>query len=122
VDRLGTQDYERHLDENLHNLVRRLKRQQYRAKLVRRHNLPKGDGKLRPWGIPAVEDKLLQLAGTRILQAIDEQDFRRCRDGYRPQVGALGAVDRLTIKLQFGRYNFVVEADSKAFFETIEPG
>jgi RNA-directed DNA polymerase len=52
VDRLSAQDYERNLDENMHNLVERLKRKQYRAKLVRRQYIPKGDGKLRPWGSP----------------------------------------------------------------------
>jgi len=74
---------------------------------------------MRPLGIPAVEDKLLQLAVTRILQAIYEQDFLRCSYGYRPNVGALDAVDWLTIKLQFGQYNVVVEADIKGFFDNI---
>ena len=70
--------------------------------------------------MPAVEDKLLQLAVTRILHAIYEQDFRRWSYGYRPQGGALDAVDRLTLKLQFGRYNLVVEADIKGFFDNID--
>ncbi len=69
--------------------------------------------------MPAVEDKLLQLAVTRILQAIYEQDFLRCSYGYRPNVGALDAVDWLTIKLQFGQYNVVVEADIQGFFDNI---
>lgn len=116
VDRIRAQADERHLDENMPNLVERLTRKPSRAKLVRRQSIPKGDGQLRPLGIPAVEDKRLHLAVTRILQAIDAQDFLRCRYGYRPQVGALDAVDRLTIKRQFGRYNFVVEADIKGFF------
>ena len=105
VDQVSAQAYEQHLDENISDLVERLKRKRYRAKLVRRHYIPKGDGQLRPLGIPAVEDKLLQLAVTRLLAAIYEQDFLRCSYGYRPHVGALDAVDKLTIKLQFGRYH-----------------
>jgi retron-type reverse transcriptase len=73
---------------------------------------------MRPLGIPVVEDKLLQLAVVEILQAIYEQDFLRCSYGYRPKVGALDAVDKLTIKLQFGRYGRVVEADIKGFLDT----
>ncbi|HEY7615674.1 MAG TPA: group II intron reverse transcriptase/maturase, partial [Terriglobales bacterium] len=97
-----------------------LKQKRYRAKLVRRHYSPKGEGTQRPLGIPAVEDKLLQLAVARLLEAIYEQDFLRCRYGYRPQIGALDAVDTLTIKLQFGRYAWVVEADLKKCFDTID--
>jgi RNA-directed DNA polymerase len=67
-----------------------------------------------------VEDKLRQWAVTRILTAIDEQDFLRCSDGYRPHMGALDAVDKLTIKLQCGRYNWVVEADINGFFDNID--
>lgn len=120
VDGVSAQAYEQDLDENISDLVERLKRKSSRAKLVRRHYIPKGDGQLRPLGIPAVEDKLLQLAVTRILTAIYEQDFLRCSYGYRPHIGALDAVDKLTIKLQFGRYNWVVEADIKGFFDNIE--
>ena len=66
VDRVSAQDYEQYLDENIHDLVERLKQKQYRAKLVRRVYIPKGDNRWRPLGIPAIEDKLLQLAVTRI--------------------------------------------------------
>jgi group II intron reverse transcriptase/maturase len=120
VDQVSAQEYAQHLDANLHDLVERLKQKRYRANLVRRHYIPKGDGTQRPLGIPAVEDKLLHRAVARLLEAIYEQDFLRCSYGYRPQVGALEAVDTLTIKLQFGRYAWVVEADIKKFFDTID--
>ena len=120
VDQVNAQEYEQHLDENIHRLVECRKKKRYRAKLVRRHDIPKGDGTLRPLGIPAGEDKLLQLAVARLLAAIDEQDVLRCSYGYRPHVGALEAVDTLTIKLQCGRYAWVVEADIKKFFDTID--
>src|SRR5262249_13542236 len=103
VDQVRAHAYEQPRDENIHDLVERLKQQRYRAKLVRRQDMPKGDGTQRPLRIPAVEDQLRPLAGARLLAAIYAQDFLRCSYGYRPQVGALDAVDTLTIKLQFGR-------------------
>ena len=117
VDQVSAQVYAQHLDENIRSLVERLKQKRYRAKLVRRHYIPKGDGTQRPLDIPAVEDKLLQRAVARLFEAIYEQDFLRCSYGYRPHVGALEAVDTLTIKLQFGCYAWVVEADIKQFFD-----
>ncbi len=120
VDRISAKQYEEKLDDNIRNLVDKLKRKSYRARLVRRHWIPKTDGRMRPLGIPVVEDKLLQLAVKRILEAIYEQDFLRCSYGYRRKTGALDAVDKLTVKLQFGRYNFVVEADIEAFFDRID--
>ena len=120
VDGISAREYGENLIVNIRNLVDRLKKKTYRARLIRRRWLPKPDGRQRPLGIPVVEDKLLQLAVTRILEAIYEQDFLRCSYGYRPGKGALDAVDKLTVKLQFGRYNFVVEADIQGFFDNLD--
>ena len=119
VDRVSAAEYEANLEENIRRLVERLKRKSYRAKLVRRHYIPKGDGGKRPLGIPALEDKLLQLAVKRLLEAIYEQDFLSCSYGYRPGVGARAAVEELDKKLQFGGYHHLVEADIKGFFDNL---
>ena len=120
VDGISAAEYELNLDENIHQLVDELKRKHYRAKNVLRRYIPKGNGKLRPLGIPATQDKLLQISVKRILEAIFEQDFLLSSYGYRPGVSALDAVDKLTVKLQFGKYNYVVEADIKGFFDNID--
>ena len=120
VDRVSAREYERGLTANIQGLVERLKQKRYRAQLVRRQWFPKGKDTLRPLGIPVVEDKLLQRAVARILTAIFEQDFLRCSYGYRPKVGAREAVDKLTVKLQFGAYHHVVEVDLENYFGTID--
>ena len=121
VDDVSAEEYEQNLEENIHKLVENLKGKRYRAKMVRRRHIPKGDGKTRPLGIPAVEEKLLQVAVKRILEAIYEQDFYRCSYEYRPNTGAIEAVDKLTVNLQFGKYNHVVvEADIRGFFDNID--
>jgi RNA-directed DNA polymerase len=68
-------------------------------------------------GIPALEDKLVQLACAKLLTAIYEQEFLDCSYGYRPGRGALDAVRDLTFDLQYGTYGYVVDADLKGFFD-----
>lgn len=120
IDRVDYAEYQAELDSNIHDLVDRLKGKRYRARLVRRHYIPKPNGKLRPLGIPTTEDKLLQLAVAKILEAIHEQDFLDCSYGYRPGRSPRDAVKALTDELQYGKYCWVVEADIKGFFDNID--
>jgi RNA-directed DNA polymerase len=120
VDRIDARMYEEHLIGNIEQLVEQVKGKTYRTKLVLRKYIPKLGGKLRPLGIPAIADKLLQLAVAKILEAIYEQDFLSCSYGYRPNTGALKAVKDLTQALMFGRYHYLVEADIKGFFNNID--
>lgn len=120
VDDVSAEQYEENLEENVRDLVERLKRKSYRARLVKRAYIPKGDGKKRPLGVPVIEDKLLQLGVKRILAAIYVQDFLPCSYGYRPGIGALDAVKDLMDRLQFGRYSFIVEADIKSYFDNVD--
>ncbi|NKB65942.1 MAG: group II intron reverse transcriptase/maturase [Candidatus Latescibacteria bacterium] len=122
VDQVDAQAYGQDLEGHVKDLVERLKTGSYHAQLVRRHYIPKGQGVTRPLGIPSVEDKLLQTAVKRILEAIYEPDFRACSFGYRPQIGAQDAVKDLTEALQFGRYSYIVEADIQGYFEHIDHG
>jgi RNA-directed DNA polymerase len=87
VAQISAQAYEQHLEENIRDLVERLKQKRDRATRVKRHYMPKGNGQRRPLGIPAVEDKLLQVAVTRLLEAIYEPEFLPCSYGYRPGEG-----------------------------------
>ena len=80
-DRVTANEYASELKGNIKNLVERLRGKRYRAKLVRRTYIPKGSGEMRPLGIPATEDRLLQKAAARILTAIFEPEFLSCRFG-----------------------------------------
>jgi retron-type reverse transcriptase len=75
---------------------------------------------MRPLGIPAIADRVLQRGVTKILEEIYEQDFLGCSYGYRPNVGALDAVRDLSAELRRGRYHFLVEADIRSYFDKID--
>ena len=122
VDKVTWHEYAENLHSNVEAVVDRLKSKRYRAKLVRRQYIPKENGKLRPLGIPVIEDKLVQLACARLLSAIYEEDFIEQSYGYRPGRSAKDAVRELTFNLQFGRYGYVLEADIKGFFTNMDHG
>ena len=120
VDRVSARSYEQDLATHVDHLADSVKGRRYRAKLVLRKYIPKLNGKLRPLGIPAIADKLLQTAVAKILEAIYEQDFLSCSFGYRPGTGAHKAIKDLSVVLRSGRYMNVVEADIKGFFDNID--
>ena len=120
VDRVTFAEYERNLDANLVALVDRLKHKRYRARLIRRKYIPKGDGKLRPLGIPVLEDKLLQLAVAKVVTAIYEADFLPASRGYRPGSNPRETSRELAAKLGGGSYACVVDADIRGFFEHVD--
>lgn len=112
-------EFAENLDQNLESLLISLKEKKYKAKLVRRVNIPKGKGKTRPLGIPTVQDKILQRAVASILEAIYEKSFLKSSYGYRPGIGAQKAVADLTKEVQ-DKYSYIVEADIKGFFNNID--
>ena len=87
-DDITVKEYGAELEANLEALVERLKQKRYRAKLIKRRYIPEQNGKKRPLGIPALEDKIVQKAAAMILTAIYEQDFLDCSYGYRMGKGA----------------------------------
>lgn len=120
VDKITAKEYAEELKQNLTNLAEQLERKRYRTKLVRRVDIPKGEGKTRPLGIPAIADKLVQSAAARILETIYEQDFFASSYGYRPKLSAHTAIKDLSKELNFGDYCYIVEADIKGFFQNID--
>ncbi len=120
VDRTSAREYEEQLGANILNLIDRVKRGTYRARLILRRYIPKGEGKWRPLGLPVLEDKLLQTAVTKILNAIYEQDFLPCSFGYRTGIGAKDAVKQLSAWLYDRPVHYIVEADIKGYFDHID--
>ena len=120
IDKVTAGEYAQDLDKNIEELVKRLKEKRYRATPIRRQYIPKSNGKMRPLGIPVLEDRLVQRATVMILEAIYEQDFLPVSHGYRWGKSAKGCVKELRDELQFGGYRYVVEADIKGFFDHLD--
>ena len=120
IDGVGVEEYEADLEESLKDLVRRLKTKKYRPRPVRRVYIPKGDGRVRPLGIPTVEDKIVQMGIKKILEAIFEVDFiDGVSFGFRPKRSCHDALDTLDKTIMTKPVNYVVDMDIEKFFDTI---
>ncbi|MFZ4405267.1 MAG: group II intron reverse transcriptase/maturase [Pseudobdellovibrionaceae bacterium] len=119
VDKETVKQFSLGLTERLKDVSNRILTGKYRAPMVRRVEIPKVDGKTRPLGIPTVEDRLVQRAVARILEAIYEQDFLECSYGYRPNRNPHMALKGLATSICKGKVSFVYETDIKGYFNTI---
>ncbi|HBV86409.1 MAG TPA: reverse transcriptase [Desulfosporosinus sp.] len=117
VDRVTKEEYGKNIEENLENLVARMKQHSYRPQPVRRVYIPKpGTTKQRPLGIPSYEDKLVQAGLSKVLNAIYEAEFLHCSYGFRPGRGQHDALKSLNKLLDSGNVNYIVDADIAGFF------
>jgi len=119
VDGETWRHYGETLEDNLQDLTHRLKRGAYRAKPVRRVYIPKTDGRQRPLGVTALEDKIVQRAAVEVLNAIYETDFLDFSYGFRPGRSQHQALDALYTGLLTRRVNWVLDLDIKSFFDGI---
>ena len=119
IDRVTWKQYGEALEENLSALADRLRRKAYRAKPVRRTYIPKADGRLRPLGVTALEDKVVQKVATEVLNAIFEPEFLGFSYGFRPKRSQHHALDALWVGLTRKKVNWVLDADVSGFFDRL---
>lgn len=121
VDGVTWEEYGEHLDERLLDLQDRIQRGNYHPQPVRRVLIPKGDGKTRPLGLVALEDKVAQQAARMMLEPIYEAEFVGFSYGFRPKRSAHDALDALAEAIA-RKVNWVLDADIRAYFDTIDFG
>jgi len=122
VDKVTKDEYGANLEENLGKLVGQLKNKNYKPQPSLRVYIPKVNGKMRPLGMAAYEDKLVQSALGKILTAVYEPKFRNSMYGFRPNRGCHDALRDLAIQIEQGKVNYIVDADIKGFLNNIEHG
>lgn len=120
IDAVDAGSYSTELNSRVATLVDRLKRGTYRANRIKRVYIDKPHGGQRPLGLPTLEDKLVQQGVAQLLSSIYEADFLPNSYGYRPNRSAHGAIHSLRVNLQFKGYGYIVEADIKGFFDTVD--
>lgn len=119
VDGVSIEEYGKNLRESLQNLIERMKTMSYRPQPVRRLYIPKENGKERAIGIPAVEDKIVQMGIAKILEAIFEPNFIKDSYGFRKKRSCHNALERVNDEILFKKVNYVIEADIEGFFDNV---
>ena len=117
IDEITKREYSENLEGNIENLVDRLKRKSYKPMPSLRVYIPKSNGKMRPLGIACYEDKIVQLALKKILEAIYEPKFLNCMHGFSANRRCHTAVKELYDRINIGKITRVVDADIKGFFD-----
>ncbi|MBV8400590.1 MAG: group II intron reverse transcriptase/maturase [Acetobacteraceae bacterium] len=120
VDGVTWYAYAAGLDDKLKDLHARVQRGAYRALPSRRRYIPKPDGRQRPLAVAALEDKIVQGATAMLLNAIYEEDFLGFSYGFRPGRGTHDALDALVVAIDSKKVNFILDADIRSFFDTID--
>lgn len=120
IDGMTKDEYGKKLEENLKELVNRLKAKSYRPKPAKRVEIPKDNGKTRPLNIYCYEDKLVQEAVRRLLEAVFEPHFYDEMMGFRPNRGCHDAIKKLGVMLEKRKTNWVLDADIKGFFDHLD--
>lgn len=121
VDGVVWKEYLQELDSRLGALHATVHRGSYRAQPVRRTYIPKTDGTERPLGVASLEDKIVQHAVVTVLNAIYESDFVGISYGFRPGRSQHDALDAVAVAIEKRKINWVVDADFRKFFDTIDP-
>jgi len=119
VDGQTWERYGEAIEDNLEDLARRLRQGAYRAKPVRRAYIPKSDGRLRPLGVPTLEDKIVQRSVVEVLNAVYERDFLGFSYGFRPGRSPHQALDALAVGIGTRRVRWVLDADIRDFFGSL---
>ena len=119
IDGVRWQEYEAGLEDRLTDLHSRVHHGAYRAQPSRRVYIPKADGRQRPLGVAALEDKIVQQAVVTILNQIYEVDFKGFSYGFRPGRSPHQALDALAVGIQWKRVNWVLDADIRGFFDNM---
>lgn len=122
IDGVTKEEYDNNLRENLTNLVERMKRKSYKPKPARRVEIPKDNGKTRPLSIYCYEDKLVQEALRRVLEAIFEPMFYDEMMGFRPGRNCHQALNKLNTMIEHNKTNYILDADIKGFFDHLDHG